>query len=318
MKARPEQPVVLVLMGPTAVGKTALALRVAHRLRTEIISADALQIYRGMDIGTAKPTLRQRQEIPHHMVDILSPDQPYSAADYAREAGKIVQKLWSSGKLPLVVGGSGLYIRALLTGVFKGPGANWEIRRSLLAYAAQEGKAALHARLVACDPEAAARIHPHDLYRIIRALEVYYQQEVPISKLQREQAQEKPRYRSVIIGLTRERAELYQRIDQRTLQMIETGLIAETEHLLRQGYSPQLSPLQSLGYKQVIQFLQGKLSRAEAIRLIQRDTRHYAKRQLTWMRKVPGLIWINLSEHSLESAEKRIIAILQQHSLFHL
>jgi tRNA dimethylallyltransferase len=312
MSARQEQPTVLVLMGPTAVGKTTLALHLAQRLGTEIISADAVQFYKGMDIGTAKPTRAQRQCVPHHLIDILTPDQPYSAGAYAQDAGVIVHTLWRSGKLPLVVGGSGLYVRALLMGFFAGPSANWEVRRRLLEQAAQQGSVTLHALLRTYDPEAAARIHPHDLHRIVRALEVYYQQGVPISTLQQQQPKGEPRYRAVVIGLTWKRPELYRRIDERTVQMIEEGLVDETEHLLRQGYSPQLNPLQSLGYKQIIQFLQKEISLPEAVRRIQRDTRHYAKRQLTWMRKVSGLIWMDLTEHSRETVVNSIIEMLQQ------
>ncbi|RMF89267.1 MAG: tRNA (adenosine(37)-N6)-dimethylallyltransferase MiaA [Nitrospinota bacterium] len=316
MRRERNRPVVLVLMGPTAVGKTTLALTLAQRLHTEIISADAIQVYKGMDIGTAKPTPAQRRLVPHHMIDLRTPDQPYSAAEYAKDAGGIVQRLWRAGKLPLVVGGSGLYIRALLQGVFPGPAANWEIRRSLYQQAEQEGREAVHARLQACDPEAAARIHPHDLYRTVRALEVYYQQGVPISTLQRQHATATPRYQAILIGLTRERPELYHRINERAQQMIEEGLVAETAFLLQQGYSPRLPPLQSLGYKQVIQFLQGKCSLQEAIRWIQRDTRHYAKRQLTWMRKMPDLHWINLSGTASSEVVEQIMNLLRQQGFY--
>ncbi|MGE5583595.1 MAG: tRNA (adenosine(37)-N6)-dimethylallyltransferase MiaA [Bacillota bacterium] len=290
------QPLVIIA-GPTAVGKTELAIELCERLQAEIISADSMQVYKYMDIGTAKPSIEQQHRVKHHLIDLVEPDQNFSVADYQRHFYQCLNELSSRKKLPVMVGGTGLYIRASLQAFpFTDPGANPEIRRNLMEQAetAQDPQF-LHQRLQEVDPQAAARIHPHDSRRLIRALEVYYQTGTPISALQKAEAAGL-KYRMIYLFLDREREELYSRIDQRVEEMIATGLIFEVEALLSKGYSPDLKSMQSLGYKQITDYLQGNLTLEAAVTLTKQLTRNYAKRQLTWFRKEPVQLRVNLSE----------------------
>jgi tRNA dimethylallyltransferase len=286
----------VVICGPTGVGKTRAAIAAAQRFNGEIISADSVQIYRRLDIGSAKPTLAERTAIPHHLVDFLEPDAAFDARRFTQMAGALIQKLSAAGKAPFVVGGTGLYIKALLYGLFEPPAACRGLRRRLQREAAERGGPALHRRLAACDPEAAGRIHPNDAVRITRALEIYEATGRPISDFHaRHRFAESP-FRAFKIGLQLERTQLYERINRRVEAMLAEGLLAEVAKLLEMGFEPGLKPLQSLGYRHMIAHLNGTLSMAEAVRTLQRDTRRYAKRQMTWFAADPTICWTTPAE----------------------
>lgn len=285
-------PKIIVVCGPTGVGKTTFAIRLARRFAAEIVGADSMQIYRYMDIGTAKPTDREKDAVAHHMVDIIDPDAPFDAAAYRRMASAIIQRLTAQGVVPFVVGGTGLYIRALVFGLFTNRPLVPGIRQKLQRLMAQEGAAAMHDRLAARDARAAAKIHPNDSYRILRALEVIEGTGRPISALHREHGFRRKRYQVLSIGLTLPRQALYQRIDQRVDAMIANGLLEEVRGLLARGYEPRLKSLQSLGYRHMADFLQGRLAWDDAVRTLKRDHRRYAKRQLTWFRADAGVNWL--------------------------
>jgi len=285
------RPKVIVVCGPTAVGKTALGIELAAAVGGEIISADSMQVYRGMDIGTAKPTTAERAAVRHHLIDVLDPDESFDAAQFARMGRQVAHELHGRRKVPVIVGGTGLYIKALLAGIFRsGPGAP-EVRRRLRAEAEAQGLAALHARLGACDPETARRIHPNDAVRILRALEVFEAAGRPLSQLQREHRFRDTPFTALKIGLSTEREELYQRIDRRVEAMVAAGLEAEVRSLLEKGYGPELKPMQSIGYSHMAALIDGSVSRQECLRTLKRDTRRFAKRQLTWFRADPQIIW---------------------------
>jgi len=289
-----EKPI-LILAGPTAVGKTDASIFLAQESGAEIVSADSMQIYRGMDVGTAKPSLEQRRLVYHHMIDIAEPDQPYSVGDYLRDARAAIDGILASGGTPMVVGGTGLYIRALTKGLFHGPPADLELRERLLLREAEGEPGLLYADLVKIDPEAAVKIHPNDLRRTVRALEVYYLRDKKLSDFQREHSFQDRPYRFLLLFLVRSRGELYSRIDQRVDQMIGAGIEAEVRTLMEKGCHPELSSLQGLGYKHFIDYFTGKTSRDETVELLKRDTRRYAKRQFTWFRREPEAVWVDIS-----------------------
>ena len=286
---------IIVIVGPTAVGKTAVSVEVAEHLATEIVSADALQMYRFMDIGTGKPSAQDRARVPHHMVDILDPDERFSAADFAARARAIIDVLHARGMVPLVVGGSGLYVRGIMEGFFLGNGADWVLRKELEEEAAIRGVEHLHRELAKADPEAAARIHPHDLRRIVRALEVLRRSRQPISALQQAHSAAARCYPAAGIGLDRERLELYRRIEERVDAMMAAGWLEEVRALKARGYAADLVAMQAIGYRQLFAHLEGRSSLQDAVQEIKRETRRYAKRQLTWFRHMAGVRWINLS-----------------------
>ncbi|WP_243663064.1 tRNA (adenosine(37)-N6)-dimethylallyltransferase MiaA [Hydrogenispora ethanolica] len=290
----------IVLAGPTAVGKTDLSIVLAKELNAEILSADSMQIYRRMDIGTAKPSPKLQSEVKHHLIDLVNPDQNFSVADYQAEFYRIITDVLRRGKLPLMVGGTGLYIRACTQSyVFDPGGPNNELRNEFRKIAERHGVTTLHQRLAEVDPQAAIRIHPNDLVRIIRALEVFHTTGTPLSALQPKRHPDF-QYKTTYIFLDRDRNELYHRIETRVDQMIEDGFIEEVQTLLQMGYDSSLKPMQSLGYRHINEYLQGKLSLAEALTQIKRETRHYAKRQLTWFRREPIDLWLNISERKQE------------------
>ncbi|MDE0012668.1 MAG: tRNA (adenosine(37)-N6)-dimethylallyltransferase MiaA [Candidatus Poribacteria bacterium] len=283
----------LCLLGPTAVGKTEIAIQLAQRLDAEIISVDSRQIYRQMDIGTAKPTLEERQAARHHLIDCVDVCQPFSVADYQRLADAAVTDIQNRGKQVLLVGGAGLYFRAVVDGLFEGPGADPVLRARLEQEAAQHGVNALHERLRACDPASADRIHPNNVVRVIRALEVYELTGTPMSELQQQWHPEKQRYPFIAFCLTMPRALLYRRIEQRVDMMLANRLIAEVETLLAAGYARDTVALQSFGYRELIAYLDGECTYMEAIMQLKQNTRRFAKRQLTWFRKDTRLEWID-------------------------
>jgi len=304
------KPKILVICGPTASGKSDLALRLAHVLDGEIINADSMQVYRGMDIGTAKPSAEERTRVPHHLIDIIQPDQPFSAADFAEAADVAIRAINSRGKRVIVVGGTGLYIRSLLKGLVDSPAGTDEVRQDLLAEVRERGNLAMLEELRRVDPELAGRIHPNNLVRIIRALEVFRTTGIPLSRYQQAHAFSDQRYRSLQIGVQVERPLLYSRIDARVNRMMEQGLLQEVVQLLSAGYGSELKAMRAIGYKEMTAHLAGEYGLDEAIRLIKRDTRHYAKRQLTWFNADQDILWLEypskfdtISKHAIDFFE---------------
>ena len=286
-----EQIKLIIIQGPTAAGKTDLAVRLAENFAGEIINADSMQIYRGMDIGTAKPDESLLQRVPHHLLGIVEPDQPFSAADFRTKAGTAIQDIHRQGKRVIVVGGTGLYIKALTKGLIDSPEGDETIREELAAIAKESGRDELHRQLKLVDPVTAERLHPNDQVRIIRALEVFRMTGCPISVHREKHAFQNTGFSCLKLGITIDRAELYRRIDNRVDWMIQHGFIEEVQTLLAKGYASHLKPMRSLGYRQICAYLAGEYSLVEAIRLIKRDTRHYAKRQLTWFKKDLEIKW---------------------------
>jgi tRNA dimethylallyltransferase len=278
----------LILTGPTGSGKTELGLKLAERLGAEIVSMDSMALYRGMDIGTAKPTSDDRRRVTHHLLDVLDSWQSASVAWWLEQAASCCREIETRGKRILFVGGTALYLKALLCGLFEGPPANKSLRQSLEAEAAENGPQALHSRLRAIDPATAARLHPNDLRRVTRALEVWELTGRPISawKTQWERTDSTPDSRAFWLDLPR--AELYARIDQRVQRMIAAGWVEEAEALRRAPQSLSREAAQALGYREVFAYLDGQTSLEDAIRLIQTRSRHFAKRQLTWFRRLRG------------------------------
>jgi tRNA dimethylallyltransferase len=285
-----DRPRVAVLVGPTAVGKTAVALELAQALGAEIVNADSLQVYRELDIGTAKPTPEERALVPHHLVDVADPPDPYDASRFSHEAREVLAGLHRRGVAPLVVGGTGLYLKALLSGLFSEGSPNPKIRGQLRQELTDKGLPALHERLRRLDPASAWRLHPHDTYRILRALEVILATGQTLSDLHDSHQFRDAPYQTLKLGLIRPREELNRRIEERVEAMLAQGWLEEVKGLLER-YPPDLKPLQALGYRHLIAFLQGRWSWEEAIELLRRDTRRYAKRQLTWFKGDSEVRW---------------------------
>ncbi|MBI4966424.1 MAG: tRNA (adenosine(37)-N6)-dimethylallyltransferase MiaA [Desulfomonile tiedjei] len=288
-------PKIVVVAGPTASGKTAVGIRLAERFSGEIVSADSVQVYRYLDIGSAKPTAEERERIAHHMIDIRDPDEEFSAGDYVREARATIGKILQKGRVPFVVGGTGLYIRSLLGGMADLPPAQPALRSRMLE-AEADSKGTLFARLEQVDPATARSTPPDNIPRIIRALEVFEVTGKTMSQVQEEHGFRDRPYGHIFICLSLEKSLLYERIDKRVDSMIEGGLLEEVVSLYERGYSPNLNSMQSLGYRHIGMILSGQIETQEAIRLMKRDTRHYAKRQLTWFRSEPGVLWCDPEE----------------------
>ncbi|HID63583.1 MAG TPA: tRNA (adenosine(37)-N6)-dimethylallyltransferase MiaA [Anaerolineae bacterium] len=299
----------VIIVGPTAVGKTRLALGLAEELGAEIVSADSRQVYRGMDIGTDKPTAEERQRVPHHLIDVVDPDEEFTLAQYQSLAYAAIGDVLARGRVPLLVGGTGLYIKAVVEGwSIPRVRPNEALRAELYREAELKGGTALHARLHQVDPAAAEKIDPRNVRRVIRALEVYLETGQPISELQRRRP---PPYRVLQIGLTMERIALYQRIDQRVERMIERGLVEEVKGLVEQGYGYDLPAMSGLGYRQVGCYLRGEISLAEAIRLIKRDTRRFVRQQYNWFRLDDDTIrWFQALDDPYERVKGVILRFL--------
>lgn len=287
---------ILVICGPTASGKSELALRLANELDAEIINADSMQIYTGLDIGTAKPTREQRAKVPHHMIDIVNPDRLFSAADFADAADDAIRDISARGKRVIVSGGTGLYIRALLKGLVDSPSGAGAIRAELQEEAVRVGNEAMLERLRRVDPELASGLHPNNLVRIIRALEVQMLTGIPLSRYQQEHAFAPLRYKSLKIGISVERTQLYRRIEERVDQMLTDGLLDEVRGLQSSGFGRELKAMRSIGYKEAAAHLCGDITLEEAVTLIKRNTRRYAKRQLTWFNADPDILWFEYPE----------------------
>ncbi len=296
-----DRPPLIVIVGPTAVGKTKNAIEVAKMINSEIISADSMQIYKYMDIGTAKPTLEERQGVPHHLIDIAEPSEKYSVADYKKIAEGKIKEILQKGNTPILVGGTGLYIKSVIDNYyFPEAVIDKKYRSELKRIAAEKGGIYLHNILVEKDPVSATKIHPNDLKRIIRALEVHHQTGKPISYYEKITKKRESPYNLFYFGLTISRDELYKLINERVDLMIKEGLIDEVKNLLEKGYSKGSNALKGLGYKQIIDYLEGDYSLNEAIDILKRDTRRFAKRQYTWFKRDNRIYWINASEQSIK------------------
>jgi tRNA dimethylallyltransferase len=296
---------VIAIVGPTGVGKSELAVFLGEKLNGEIVNFDSLQFYKELNIGTAKPGEEERKRVPHHLYDLLELDEEFNAAKFVEIADNLIKEIWERGKIPILVGGTGLYLRAFEYGLFSIEVPK-EIRGTLRKRADQD-LSSLYEELKRLDPEYAQKISPKDKVRITRALEVIYASGKPISYFHKENPFfGKKRYNLIKIGLILPRKELYEKINLRVIKMIEKGWIEEVKNLLEKGYSPELKPFKAIGYKYIIQYLQGKISLERAIELIQRDTRRYAKRQLTWFKKEPDIYWFNPDE------KERILNFLKE------
>jgi len=299
---------VLVLVGPTASGKTTVSLELARLLDGEIVSADSRQVYRYLDIGTAKPTREERARIPHHFVDDRTPDQPFNAGEFGLLGRKVIRRLAGKGRLPIVVGGSGLYVRSLIDGFFDGPGADETYRRALERRLEREGTPGLLAELKAVDPDSAARIDPTKPRRIIRALEVFHLTGKPLSRLHRESSPDIG-FQPVQFGLEWDRRMLYGRVEQRCDGMLARGLLEEVDDLERRGYTDTLNSLNTVGYAEAFAYRRGEISSEEMVRLFKQNSRRYAKRQLTWFRQDKRIRWVRVaSEERLREVATEIAA----------
>lgn len=290
MKKKP----LIILTGPTAVGKTKASIGLAKAVDGEIISADSMQVYRHMDIGSAKIKPEEMEGIPHHLIDVLEPDDEFHVVKFQQLAKKAMREIWERGHIPIVTGGTGFYIQALLYDIdFDENEKEDACRKELEAYAREHGAEALHEKLALVDPASAEMIHPNNIKRVIRALEFYEQTGKRISEHNETQRQRESPYAFAYFVLTDDRAHLYERINRRVDQMIEEGLVNEVQALKDKGYTKQLVSMQGLGYKEILDYLDGNCTLEEAIYTIKRDTRHFAKRQLTWFKRERDVIWIN-------------------------
>jgi tRNA dimethylallyltransferase len=285
----------VALIGPTGIGKTALSLEIAERFGGEIVSVDSMQVYRFMDVGTAKASFEERSRVVHHLIDIVFPDEEYNVASFVADAARAMAAIRDRGRLPLLVGGTGLYLKGLLKGLFAIK-EDHELRKHLKERATEEGLEALYAELARCDPKSAARIHPHDSYRVLRALEVFQATGTPWSEHLASQEQAASGQNILKLGLTCDREELYARLDRRVGLMAEQGLLAEVENLLALGYTGELKPMQAIGYRHLLNYLEGTWGWEECLHMLARDTRRYAKRQFTWFRRDSEIRWFHPGE----------------------
>ena len=298
---------VVVIAGPTASGKTELAINLAKITSGEIISSDSMQIYKYMDIGTAKPSKEEIQGIPHHMLDVVSPEEPFNVSLYKEKAEVIISDILKRNKLPIIAGGTGLYINSLIYNIkFSETVCDEEFRERMNQLAITEGPQKLHEMLKKVDPESAARIHCNNIKKVIRALEVYEFTQKPISQHQKESRMEPPPYHYLIFILDMDRDELYRRIDARVDYMVANGLIEEVNNLKKRGCDESLTSMQGLGYKEIFRYLDNKISYEDAIKIIKRDTRHYAKRQITWFKAINEATWLPAGKRNLEKNTKII------------
>lgn len=290
--ADPGGPFLPAIVGPTASGKTALALAVAERLPVEIVSCDSQAIYRGLDVGTAKPSAGERARVPHHLIDVVDPGEDFSAARFVEEAEAAIAAIRGRGRVPLLVGGTGLYLRSLLRGIFEAPPKDEALRRALEARAAAEGPEVLHRELARVDPETAARLPPADVLRVVRALEVHALTGVPLSAHHRSHERTPPRHRALVLGITPPRDELYRRVEARAEAMYDAGLAEEAVRVAARGPAARAQLERLMGYRDALALAEGRIDRAEAIARTKLAQRRYAKRQLTWFRAMPEVEWL--------------------------
>lgn len=286
---------VIVIAGPTASGKTNLSIELAKRLNGEIISADSMQIYKHMDIGTAKPTNDEMQGIKHYLIDEVLPNEEFNVVKFKELAEKYIEEIMAKGKLPIIVGGTGLYISSLIDNInFSESQCDWELREELKKEAEEFGAEYLHDKLKQIDNEAANNIHPNNIKRVIRALEVYSQTQKPISYHNEISRGVPSKFNFILIGLTMDRQYLYERINRRVDIMLKNGLVEEVKSLAELGFSDSITAMQGIGYKEILAYIEGKNSLEEAVEIIKRDSRRYAKRQLTWFRRIKEIKWFNI------------------------
>ena len=287
----------LVVLGPTAVGKTDLAVELALRHGGEVVSGDSMLVYRGLDIGTAKPSLEERRGIPHHLIDILEPNEPYDAVRFGEQAEAVIKDIQTRGRLPVLAGGTGLYVQAFLEGyVFSEVAEDAPFREEMEALAQKEGNEAVHRLLQEADPLSAAKLHPNNLRRVIRALEVARQGGETLSLGKKAGLASSWLDQSLVVGLTMERGALYRRIEQRVERMAAAGLETEVKRLLAAQGEPTCQSMQGIGYKEMVAYLQGQYSFEEAVARIQKNTRHFAKRQFTWFKRMPYVQWFDVGQ----------------------
>lgn len=288
----------VVIVGPTAVGKSTLAIQVAERLNGEIISADSMQVYKYLDIGTAKVMPKDQDGVVHHLISIIDPGKPFSVAEYKKLAETAISDIEARGRLPILVGGTGLYVKAVVDGLdLPGHGADREFRKKLHNLARENGNGYVHDLLKEVDPETAGRLHENDLRRVIRALEVYHSTGTPISNQQRGWDETDSKYLLAMVGLTMNRTGLYQRINSRVDKMLDEGLVDEVRDLMERGYIQGFSSSQALGYKEIVEYLEGKCTFDEAVAKLKQSTRRYAKRQLTWFRRDSRITWTRVDDY---------------------
>jgi tRNA dimethylallyltransferase len=305
---------ILVITGQTASGKERLAVAVARQLGGEIVSADSMKVYRGMDVGTAKPSAAERRSVPHHLLDVADPGETFSTALWVRMADEAIADIHARGCVPVVSGGTPLYLKALLEGLFEGPAADAAMRERLVAEAEVQGTPALHARLAEIDPPAAARIHPNDLRRIVRALEVWELTGSPISDLQKQWGSRRPRYRPLVVAIRRGREDLTRRIRERVGRMAAAGLIQEVQVLAGRAGGLAHGPRQALGYAEVLQHLDGRLSHDELLAAIVAHTRQFARRQMTWLNRFEGVVWLDAPPDTpAEALADRVVELWGKH-----
>ena len=309
-------PPLLVIVGPTGVGKTAVAVRLAGTLSIEAVNADSRQVYRGMDIGTGKPTPQEQAALRHRLIDVVDPDERYHAARFRTEALAAIAEIGARGVLPVVVGGTGLYVRALLKGLHAAPPADLALRRELNAYAVAQGLPDLHARLAALDPDAARALHPNDQLRVVRALEIRLLAGDPGPHATADWSREVTGWRLVMIGLRRERGALNRSLADRARAMADRGMMGEVNTLLAKGYDEALPAMGGIGYRQFAAAIKGRMSADEALRLMVRDTCRYAKRQMTWFSREPEVRWIDVDRAGgIEGAAEGILKVVTQEGL---
>ncbi|MFA6439840.1 MAG: tRNA (adenosine(37)-N6)-dimethylallyltransferase MiaA [Bacteriovoracaceae bacterium] len=293
-------PKILVIVGPTASGKTALTLKIAEAVPSEIVSADSRQIYKYLTIGTAKPTLHELQQVPHHFIDRLEPDQSFNAGDFQQQGRIVIDKIFGHHKLPIVAGGTGLYVRAVVDGFFEQPEISGSVRKKLEDRFVTEGKEVLFEELCSVDPESAEGMDATKFRRVIRALEVFYETGTPISQFHR-QHNVQQRYDAKFYGLLWERSMLYDRINRRVDRMIDEGFIEEVAVIQGMGFDDRYQSLQTVGYKEAFAFLRNEITKDRMIELMKQNTRRFAKRQMTWFRKEPRISWLSVThEHQIE------------------
>ena len=301
----------VVLLGPTAVGKSRVAIEVAKRLDTEILTADSRQVYRGMDVGTDKPSMAARQDIPHHLIDLVDPDERFNAGLFRRQATQLIEDLHQRRRLPLVVGGTGLYVRTLLQGLCDAPPSDPLLRAQLCDEAREQGQDHLYARLAAADPVTAAKLHARDTSKIIRALEVHRLSGIPISSFHAGHGFGDRPFSALVIGLNRAREQLYRRIEERIDWQLANGLFEETRDLLDRGYGRDAPAMTGLGYRHVGAYLAGECDEEEMIRLFKRDTRRFAKRQMTWFKREPEIRWLVIEDaEPIDETATRVMRLI--------
>lgn len=306
-----KQPLIII-GGPTACGKTAMSILLAKKIDGEIISADSMQVYRGMDIGTAKVTKEEADGVPHHLIDILEPDEPYNVMVFQQKAKQAIQEISARGKIPIVVGGTGFYINALLyDNAFTETQGDDSFRQACYAQAQAEGADVLYQKLLSIDPEYAKTTHANNVKRVTRALEYYHLTGEKFSAHNAAQKQKESPYQSAVILLTMQREKLYARIEQRVDLMMQQGLEQEVKGLLDKGYDGSLVSMQGLGYKEFLPYFAGEISLQQAVETLKTSTRHFAKRQLTWFRRQIDGLWIDLSQTNAETALEEMLSYLQ-------